>query len=78
VIFPLINETISWASTRQRSLPSKNAPPTSPHARWAKDDPLLLKNLPDPGGRKVDLVACTAKKKAEIIAFAFAENELES
>jgi hypothetical protein len=42
-----------------------------------EDDPLLLKNHPDPGGGKVDLVACTATKKAETIGFAFAENELE-
>jgi hypothetical protein len=40
-------------------------------------DPLLVKNHPDPRGRKVDLVACTATKKAETLGFASAENELE-
>jgi hypothetical protein len=38
-----------------------------------ENDPLLLKNHPDPGGGKIDLVVCTAKKKAETIGFACAE-----
>jgi hypothetical protein len=41
-------------------------------------DLLFLNKSPDPGGRKVDLVACTAKKKAESIDPAFAENKLQS
>jgi hypothetical protein len=39
------------------------------------EDPLFLNNHLDPGGRKVDLVACTAKKKAERINLPLAENK---
>jgi hypothetical protein len=44
----------------------------------AEDDLLLLNNHPDHGGVKVDLVVCTANKNLEIIAFAFADKELEN
>jgi hypothetical protein len=56
----------------------QNAASTSPMHDGVKDDPRLLKGHPGPGGGKVDLVACTAKTKAERIGFVFAENELES
>jgi hypothetical protein len=40
-------------------------------------DPLFLNKQANPGGRKIDLVACTAKKKAERIDLALAENKLQ-
>jgi hypothetical protein len=41
-------------------------------------DPLFRNKYPNPGGRKVDLVACTAKKRAERIGLVLAENKLRS
>jgi hypothetical protein len=41
-------------------------------------DALFRNKHPDSGNREADLAACTAKKKGEVIGFAFAENKLQS
>jgi hypothetical protein len=57
---------------------AEKVPPTTPHARRTEGDLPFLNKYPDRGGRNVDMVTCTVKKKAEKSNHTFAEKKLQN